>query len=292
MTRFAPKRILCPVDFSEPSVAVLRVAGGLARIFRAEVGVLHAHRYDAPVYFTSGQVQALRTQLKRSLRSARRFLEEFAAQHLPEDAARSVHVAEEEPVEAILRMHKEWPADLLVMGTHGRTGLTRIRLGSVMESVFRQMEGPMLTVGPRAKVGPLWAIDRVLTPVDFSAISRQTLQYSVDLAEPANAEVLAIHVAERLSDENPEQTLRVLCDWVPAQTRARCSVREAVREGKPSDRIVAEAKASRANLIVLGARPRSYLGGLVFGSTTEAVVRAAPCPVLSIVQRSGRVTPI
>jgi len=285
MARFSPERILCPIDFSEHSAAALRMAGSLARTFGAEVRVLHAQRLDAPVYFTSAQLQALRTQLRRSLRSAQKFVEDFIDRHLPEDVAHSVRVVEQEPVEAILRMDKEWRADLLVMGTHGRTGLTRIRLGSVMESVLRQVQGPILTVGPGAKVRPLGSIRRVLTPIDFSAMSRETFQYSVDLAEQANAEVIAVHILEGAADKRREQAVGALCDWVSPQARARCSVHEVVRDGSPSDRIVAEAKTSRADLIVLGARPRSYLGSLVFGSTTEAVIRTAPCPVLSIIQR-------
>jgi nucleotide-binding universal stress UspA family protein len=288
MARFSPARILCPIDFSEHSAAALRVAGGLARVFSAEVLVLHAQRFEAPVYFTSAQLQALKTQLRRSLRSARKFVEDFTAQHLPEDVARSVRVVEQEPVEAILDMHKAWRADLLVMGTHGRTGLTRIRLGSVMESVLRQVAGPILTVGPGAKVPSLGAIRRVLTPIDFSKMSRETLQYSVDLAEQAGAEVTAVHILERAPERDLDQVANDLCDWVPPQARARCTVREVVRQGTPADRIVAEAKRSRADLIVLGAKPRSYLDALVFGSTTETVIRTAPCPVLSIIQRSGR----
>ncbi|MBZ5542769.1 MAG: universal stress protein [Acidobacteriia bacterium] len=288
MVRFSPARILCPIDFSEHSAAALRMAGSLARAFGAEVRVLHAQRFEAPIYFTSAQLQALNTQLRRSLRSARKFVENFTAQHLPEDVARSVRVVEQEPVEAILRMHKEWRADLLVMGTHGRTGLTRIRLGSVMESVFRQVRSPILTVGPDARVPPVGPIRRVLSPIDFSAMSRETFQCAVDLAERTNAEVIAVHILEGPPEGHDEQAVSALCDWVSPQARARCTVREVVREGTPPERIVAEAKASRADLIVLGARPRSYLGGLVFGSTTEEVIRTAPCPVLSIIQRPSR----
>lgn len=96
------------------------------------------------------------------------------------------------------------------------------------------------------------------------------------------------HILEGPPEGHDEQAVSALCDWVSPQARARCTVREVVREGTPPERIVAEAKASRADLIVLGARPRSYLGGLVFGSTTEEVIRTAPCPVLSIIQRPSR----
>lgn len=285
MARFSPERILCPVDFSDASAAALRVAGSLARTLGAEVRVLHAQRLEAPVYFTTAQLQALKTQLRRSLRSAREYLEEFAAGHLPVDVSRSVRIVERDPVEAILSLHREWPADLLVMGTHGRTGLTRLRLGSVMESVFRQAPGPILTVGPKARVPALAPLRRILSPIDLSEASREPFQVAADLAARAGAELVALHILESPAEKNGGQAADELCDWVPPEARVRCSVREVLREGMPAERIVAEAKTVRAGLIVLGARPRSYLGGLMFGSTTEAVIRTAPCPVLSIIQR-------
>jgi len=290
MARFSLQRILCPIDFSEHSAAALRMAGSLARTFGAEVRVLHAQRLEAPVYFTAAQLQTHKTQLRRSLRAAREFTEDFVVRHLPKDVAWSVQVVERDPVEVILSLHKEWRADLLVMGTHGRTGLTRIRLGSVMESVLRQVQGPIITVGPKAKVPALAHLRHILSPIDFDESSREAFQYCVELAERANAEVVALHILESPAAEGREQAVRALCEWAPPQARARCSVREAVRDGTPSDRIVAEVKTARADLIVLGARPRSYLGGLVFGSTTEAIIRTAPCPVLSIIQRRGKGT--
>ena len=85
MAVFAPRRILCPVDFSDYSAKALQVAGRVAQSFGAEVRVLHAQRLDAPVYFTSAQIQSLRKHLRRTLRVAREFLDDFAARNLPEN---------------------------------------------------------------------------------------------------------------------------------------------------------------------------------------------------------------
>lgn len=71
MNAFAPEHILCPVDFSAQSGAAVRAAGVIARAFGSEVVVLHAQRLEAPAYFTVAQTQALRTQLRRSVRAAR-----------------------------------------------------------------------------------------------------------------------------------------------------------------------------------------------------------------------------
>jgi nucleotide-binding universal stress UspA family protein len=166
VAEFRPKRILCPVDFSPQSAATLRVAGRMAMAFGAEVMVLHAHRMEAPVYFTRAQTQALKTQLRRSAKSGRAFLRDFAAQHLPEKVSHSVLLADRDPVSAIQRAIRDWRPGLVVMATHGRTGLTRLRLGSVMESVLRQSTVPVLSVGPGVKAALSFApIRRILCPV-------------------------------------------------------------------------------------------------------------------------------
>ncbi|MBI4166953.1 MAG: universal stress protein, partial [Acidobacteria bacterium] len=230
MAEFAPRRILCPVDFSDYSAVALSVAGNLAWSFGAEIRVLHAQRVDAPVYFTSAQIQALKKQYGRSLRGARKFVEDFAARHLAHDVRRSVRLVEREPVDAILRMHKEWDADLVVMSTHGRTGLTRIRLGSVMESVLRQTTGPILTVGPPITTAPR-PIRRILSPVNFSELSQKALAYSVDLGSRVGAEVTAMHVTDGPPAASRDAQA-ALCHWIPPAARRRCNLREVIREGK------------------------------------------------------------
>jgi nucleotide-binding universal stress UspA family protein len=286
MARFSPQRILCPVDFSGPSSAALRVAGKWALIFGAEVEVLHAQRLEAPVYFTAAQTQALKGQLRKSLRAGRNLLEKFSAAHLPEGVARRLSVIEEEPVSAILREFKRSRADLIVMGTHGRAGLSKIRLGSVMESVLRQISGPIVTIGPNVKVtARLGRIRRVLSPIDFSGLAREAFGYASDIAERAEGELIAAHIVEESREGENSKAEKILCDWVPPKTRARCRVRELVRAGSPAELVIAEARGARADLIVQGAKPRGYWGALIFGSTTEAIIRGAACPVLSIVRK-------
>ena len=156
MSNFAPKHILCPVDFSEHSAAALQVAGVIAKTFGSEVVVLHVQRLEAPAYFTVAQTQALRAQLRRSVRAATKHASEFAHKHLPALVAHRVMVMEDDPVSAILKTQQEIGADLIAMGTHGRGGLARVRLGSIAESVLHQAEVPILTVGPRMKLPPRW----------------------------------------------------------------------------------------------------------------------------------------
>ncbi len=285
MAVFEPKRILCPVDFSEHSALALRVAGGLGRAFAAELVVLHAQRLEAPVYFTISQVQAIEKELRNSAEAARVYLADFARKHLSEDIRRSFSLVEEDPVAAIARVARVSDADLIVMGTHGRTGVAKVRLGSVMESVLRQITKPVLTVGPAITLTPsLGVIRRILCPVNYDSLSALSLEHATIVAARTGAALVVMNIVEDSTMKEPlDKARRVLCDWVDPKARETCSVNEVVQRGNSAEQIIEEAKSSGADLIVIGARPRESLGELIFGSTTEAVIRRAPCPVLSVV---------
>ncbi len=292
MAEFQPKRILCPVDFSPQSAAALKVAGRVAMAFGAEVLALHAHRLESPVYFTSAQTQALKTQLRRSAKSGREYLRDFADEHLPEKVPHSVLLADRDPVSAILRAIRDWRPGLVVMATHGRTGLTRIRLGSVMESVLRQSSVPVLTVGPAVKPAPSLApIRRILCPVDLKDSAHSAFQHAAALAEATGAELIALHVAKEGTDDDrtPVKIREQLCAWVSGEMRNKCSIRDVVRRGDPAEQIVAEAKVPSADMVVIEARPRRFLDSILFGSTTESVIRNSPSPVLSVMRDSVEV---
>ncbi len=284
---FKLERILCAIDFSKHSAAALRVAGGLAQAAGAEVALLHVQRLEAPEYFTVAQVKDLSAQLRRSLRAARKYTEDFAAQHLPKGVEHSTIILEADPVDAILKTLQESKADLLAMGTHGRTGLTRFRLGSVSESAMWQASKPVLTTGPKVRLDPsLGTIRKVLCPVDYSELAHRAVEHAAAIAEMTGAELLVTHVLEDAG--KPPAARRQLCDWVPSNVRKRCSVREVVRSGQPAEQTLLEADRSQADLIVIGAQHRNVLGSLLFGSTTEMVIRGAACPVLSVVEKNPK----
>jgi nucleotide-binding universal stress UspA family protein len=284
------ERILCPIDFSKYSAAALKVAAALAQSFGARVAVLHTQRIEAPIYFTFAQTKALEAQLRRSDRAAHKYAEKFVKEHIDRSLLESVKVVDGDAVESILRALEKSRADLLVMGTHGRTGLARIRLGSVAESVLRQASRPVLTVGPQALgAARRGQIQRVLCPVNYSELAHRALEYAVAIAEKAEAELIVGHVQE--GDGPAKDTDRAhqdLCGWIPKEMRGRCSVHEVVRHGRPAEQIALEAERSKADLLVVGARARHDLGSILFGSTTEAVIRSAPCAVLSVIADEKR----
>ena len=286
MTTLTPTRILCPVDFGDQSAMALRVAGVVAMAFGSEVTVLHAQRLEAPVYFTAAQTKALETQLRRSARSAKKHLSEFAKENLPHPVARHSLVIESEPVSAILKIQHEIGAELIALGTHGRSGLARVRLGSVAASILHEADVPVLSVGPRMRVAPaVGPIRRILCPVNYLASAQQALEYAATVADKTGAELTVAHIDETPQDRDSQDSLRQLCDWVSSTVRVRCIVREIVRRGNAAAQIIQEAADSHADLLVIGAQPRNLLGSILLGSTTELVIRSSPCPVLNVIDK-------
>ncbi len=149
------RKILAPVDFSETSVAALKYAVELARGFNGTVHVLHA--WQAPVYLRpdltvwSGEVSAtLGDQIRHAAEDAMRDL--LSKLGLDSDKAITTEIVEGAAFEKILEVAENGKFELVVLGTHGRTGLSHALLGSVAEKVVRLAKCPVLTVRtPAAK---------------------------------------------------------------------------------------------------------------------------------------------
>jgi universal stress protein A len=138
------QRILCPVDFSDTSNHAVKYALGLAEPLGAEVHLLHV--YQLPMYtMPDGALLAGPQTATRVMESAQQALNELAAS-LGGDPPLQKHLTEGVPHAEVERVANDIGADLIVMGTHGRTGLGHLLLGSVAERVVRTASVPVLTV--------------------------------------------------------------------------------------------------------------------------------------------------
>lgn len=142
----APRRILVPVDFSETSNAAVDYATFLAKTFGARIELLHV---NDPILFVSGEavfVGADRVETAREygLRLASEELEKLSARLEKENVNVRTTIEEGVPWERIVAASGR--ADLVVMGTHGRTGISRVFLGSVTDKVVQRSASPVLTV--------------------------------------------------------------------------------------------------------------------------------------------------
>jgi nucleotide-binding universal stress UspA family protein len=192
------------------------------------------------------------------------------------------------------------PADLIVIGTHGRGGLERFMIGSVAEKVLQKAPCPVLTVPPSvpARRAADVRFRHVVCAVDFSPSALQAFGFAVDLARQVDASVTVVHVIEWLAEEEPRahahfdvpeyrryliSAARERVQALIADERPRVrAIEDVVLIGKPRREILRLATELPADLIVMGAQGRGGLGLALFGSTTQQVVRAAQCPVLTV----------
>ena len=295
------KRILCAVDFSDFSRRALDHALSVARSYGSTVTALHvvapAHAVVAGAYFGLEMAPPIMLPTM-DVDTATRELERFVTtEQVPGVKVETVVAEASEAYREILTQADHLHADLLVMGTHGRSGFERLFLGSTAEKVLRKARCPVMTVPPKAPdampSGPV-PFARIVCGVDFSVSSRMALDYATSLAQQNAAALAVVYVIEThplyvdfappaaidLDAWTQEATSR-LHRLVPEPVRATCSVAEVVREGAPYREILGLSHELAADLIVLGVRGRRAADLLFFGSTTHHVIREAQCAVLT-----------
>ena len=300
------QRILCPIDFSDFSRHAFDRALAIARSHDATVTALHVvpiavatpvFPYVEPV--SLGPFEMPPGERTTCLENLRRFLE--PAHTVGDMVVLETTAAHDVPLE-ILAQSDRMPADLIVMGTHGRSGVERLMLGSVTEKILRKARPPVLTVPAPAPADVLTArapFARILCALDFSDCAMTAFRYARALAEESNATLAVFHAIELAPPAydpliGPPMDLpgfRQACESVvrerlhnviPAAARSSLDVEEIVVSGKPHHEILRVANEWRADLLVLGVHGRNVVDRVLFGSTVEPVVRRAHCPVLTI----------
>jgi nucleotide-binding universal stress UspA family protein len=199
------------------------------------------------------------------------------------------------PVQQINETAKELKSDLVVMGTRGRTGLAHILLGSTAEGVVRGAPCPVLTVRSVGADEQPVRVTRIVVPVDFSDCSLEAMEYAVQAARQFAAAVTILHVIEPASygldftinhagdAEKAAAALgRRLDEFVTLCKGQGIEAERRLRSGAPGAVIPSVAQESGADLIVMGTHGRRGFSHLVSGSVAEAVLRHAPCPVLTV----------
>ena len=141
------QRILCPTDFSELSVGAVNYAVLLAEAFGAELHVLHVVDQAYQYWMAVGpETLPVGPTPKELMTIAKKQMDEFADQYVPEKVQASREVLSGRPFLEIIRVAKERKSDLIVIGTHGRGALKQVLLGSVAEKVVRKAPCPVLSV--------------------------------------------------------------------------------------------------------------------------------------------------
>ena len=188
--------------------------------------------------------------------------------------------------------------DLIVMGSHGTSGFERLLLGSVTDDVLRKAGCPVLVVPPSADTASRRPFTHLLCPVDFSPASRTGLALACSIAQEADAALTLLHVL----DLPPENDLITSGPFAYPECRAqrerdahialKCLIPPDLKTSRPPVTLVAIGNPYReilriaaeqsVDLIVSGVHGRNPWDLLIFGSTTNQVIRRATCPVLSV----------
>lgn len=286
------RSILCPVDRSETSKRALQIAVDLAGTHRVPLHVVEVVDTAFPPLADPGAVLQVQDEARLTLQED---LNWFVAPLLRNDVKTEVHLREGRVVAEILKMASELEQPLLVMGTHGRSGFEHLVLGSVTEKVVRKGSNPVLAVPPAAG-NEVLNLRRVVCALDFSDVSADALAFSQLLAQPAAANISLLHILEwPFGDpqgpgpvlalrENLEAEAKRRLDGLTLSASAKVAER-VVRPGKPGREIAAFAREREADLIVMGVSGHGAVNRAILGSTAHAVLRDAPCAVLTVPAR-------
>ncbi|HEU4730094.1 MAG TPA: universal stress protein [Kofleriaceae bacterium] len=284
------RKILCSIDFSSESDHALRVAVRLATRDDADLVLVHAWyagEYALAQYrFPSPAVDQLIEDEERGLAAAVRSAQSLGARRV--SSALLTGYPSQEIVEA-LRLDPAF--DLAVIGTRGRTGLSRVLLGSVAEQTMRHAPCPVLVTRERPGVT---AFRRVLCAVDLSESSRDAMELATTMVDPGGAGITLLHAIElpvTYSRAIPGGDIAVaiearageLLEKAAAELRTMTTVpvTTVLRTGNPGAQALALLDEQPAfDLVVTGTHGRTGIRRVFLGSVAEKIVRHAPCSVL------------
>lgn len=293
---FKTKTILHPTDFSQESQHSFQYAYELAERRDAELHLLHVATSlgDDPlrsVFDVSlDEEEFYREVHDEADEKMKALIETVEASSVP---IRRIHSRGSSPAPVITEYAEKQDVDIVVMGTEGRRGVSRLVMGSVAGEVVRNAPCTVLTVPDGTTQTPA-EVKRVLTPVDLSEFSRPLLRAARDLTASFNASLDLLHVVEPLPFPVPlvgavtihdlipdpiEQSRRQLDRLVETSGGLPVSISTHVAEGHAAITIVEEAERNDADLIVMSSHGRTGLERVMLGSVTARVVRRASCPV-------------
>ena len=280
------KTILLATDFSPVSERAASYAKALALNFRSTVEI--AHVFDPSLVHSSLEVVLGKTvkQRRRSCQGLERLQKDFASTGVE---ASSSLLEGRKPHVALLKLARQQDTDLIVAGTHSRSGLGRLVLGSVAEQLIRKAACPVLTVGPHARQpgdGPL-VFRTIVYATDFSPKAAKAAVFALSFAQDSGAHLYFCYVAggEAAPEERKQRDSRfkaALKRMIPESSYEWCTPETVVEHGDASKAILELAGRVGADLIVLGARKASFWLTHVEHGLTPDLLAESTCPVMTV----------
>lgn len=293
--------VLCPIDFSVASAGALRFAAAVAEHGGGQLTVMTV---DDPILASMDATRGTMWQSERSRGELDRTVSDLLGLRA---AALDVQfaVAVGRPADEILRVARERHADLIVMSSHGLTGVRKLFFGSTTERVLRAAEVPVL-VSRAADAGPSGPdevktlVNRVLVPVDLDQSADRQVASASTVAEVLGVPILVAHVVEPTRLPFPRRADGTMLD---AERRAKADdvleqlataalhgvpVETLVAYGDPAEEIAKIARDRHVGLIVMPLRGNET-GAPGVGSVAYRVLCLAPATVLALPRAAAEV---
>jgi nucleotide-binding universal stress UspA family protein len=280
-TSVVVKNILAATDFSEEATLAIKIAARLSKQFNCSLHVLHS--VDPQVYVSS--VTPVIEQ--HAVENARKLLHEYNSE-IPNLrlAKYDEIVLPADATEAIVAVAEQTRADLVVVGSSGRSGAGKLVLGSVAEAAIRRLHCPVLVVGPNCLVRHGMP-EAIVLASSLPIGSLRATQYAMAIAQDFGASLTLVHVLPKdIAEEDiPGEKLsatQILRELVSADIEIRKHIRSEVVSGDRAEQIVQVANDNKAGLIVMGVRQLALLADHAPWTTLSEVIRSAHCPVLAV----------
>lgn len=293
----AINNILVPTDFSATAGTATATALFLAGMLKSDLTFIHARVMygDDTGYVSSGfsALESIEKKMESNILAQMQIASgrSSADINITHEIVRGHSVAP-----ALLDYLSEAPVDLVVMGTHGQTGSGHFVIGSVAEKIVRYAPCPVLTV--REECGLTAVPHHLVVPFDFSAHSRLSFEYAVQIARVFNATVHLLYVVDLkihpslsawgVQESNKSvpqiaEKAKLNFEQFLAENKTEgVAIETHIRDGMPHKEITVFGEKGECDLIVIATQALAGMERVLLGSTTEKVLRSATCPVLTL----------
>jgi nucleotide-binding universal stress UspA family protein len=285
--------ILLPVDGSEHTAKIVHHAAELAQWTEAKIQVVFVAdtTRDSLTVVDGNVVDALEREGEPIVSDVASELDSLGVEH-------GTDIVQGSPAPTIVDYAERYDYDLIVLPTHGRTGISRYLLGSVTEKVVRLSDVPVLTARTQADEQLTFPYENILVPTDGSPASNAAAKHGLALAAALDATVHVLSVVDDtslgpdvrsvLSTDELERPAIEAVEGVDAEAGAYelPDVRTNVEHGSPAAVIREYIETSDIHAVVMGSSGRRGVDRILLGSVAEKTVRSAPVPVITVHERS------
>jgi nucleotide-binding universal stress UspA family protein len=282
-------RIMVAIEDSETGRLATAAAAKLALRWNCELSLVHV---VAPPLCTESEYAEFNTQAEAiATEEGHKFIDNFPVAEMPADRVQRF-MREGDAAQQIIEAAKSWNADMLVIGTHSRHGLRRMLLGSVAATVVRHAPCTILCVNRLVDGG----IGRhIVAAVDYDEQWPTEIKWASAIVQADEGTIEIVHslpnadpVRQVYGLDGPNLMMQERKDAfhfmesMTPQVPPTVNIARNLQHGPAANAILCAASSARADLIVIGTTARHGLSRMMLGSTTDAVLRKAECPVLCV----------